>query len=154
MIRTTAFCAIALSLAVAGCGGGDDGGGGGPSKAEFIEEADAICAAAAEQAEPVIAESLPNPENPSPDQILDAVQAVIPIQRDTVARVAELERPEGDEDEIQEFVDKAEAGLDEAEKIQDPQAAVAVLQAADTPQDPFYEANQAAEQYGFRDCAE
>ena len=148
MIRPTALSALALTVGLAACGGDS-----GPSKAEFIQEADAICAAAAERAAPVIAESLPDPQNPTPAQLLDAIRAAIPIQRETIARVADLERPEDDEAEIQDYIDKAEAGLEEAEQIQDPQAAVAALEGADTPQDPFYEANQAAEEYGFDDCA-
>lgn len=139
--------AVLVATAVSSCGGDS-----GPSKAEFIEDADALCAEASRKAEPVIAEHLPDPQNPTPEQILGAVQAAVPIQRETIAKIADLERPEDDEDEIQNYIDKANEGLDEAEQIEDPQAAVSYIQLADTPQDPFYEANQAAEEYGLDDC--
>ena len=140
---------FAAALALAACGGDDA-----PSKSEFIEKADAICRENEERSEEIAREGLRNPENPTGREVLAILDRLVPVQRDAVGEIRDLEKPEGDEDEINEFLGKVDQALDEIEQIDHPRAALAALQANDTPQDPFREANDAAEDYGFDDCAE
>jgi hypothetical protein len=145
-----------VALALGACGDDDDDGGGdgGTTKAEFIEKADAICAAGEERSEQIARDGLQNPQNPTGEEILAILEELVPLQRDVIDDVRALETPEGDEDEINDFLDKAEQATDETEQIDDPSQALAMVQAADTPADPFHEANQAAADYGLKDCAE
>lgn len=149
MLQRRIVPALVVALSFAACGGDD-----GPSKDEFIQEADAICAEGEERAQEIVQSGFSDPQNPTAEEVLALIQKLVPIQRETIADVRELEQPEGEEDEINSILDQAEAATDEAAAINDPQQAVAAIQAADTPQDPFYEANQAAAEYGFDDCSE
>ena len=141
---------LAAALAISACGGDDSG----PSKAEFIEEADAICREGEERSQQIVATGFRDPENPTGEEVLALIQQLLPIQRETIADVRALEMPEDDEDQVNSILDQAEAATDEVAAIRDPQQAIAAVQAADTPQDPFYEANQAAADYGFDECSE
>ena len=150
--RTLLLLLSGVVLALAACGGGDDDGGA--TKSEFIEKADAICAESEEKSEQLVRESVADPANPKGSEVLEYIRAAIPIQRDTIEQIRDLEVPEGDEDRIDEFLDKAERATDEAEKVEDPQKALALIEASDTPADPFYEANKVAEDYGLEECSE
>jgi hypothetical protein len=153
MVKASVVSALTLAIAFSACGGDD--GGGGPSKAEFIEEADAICAEGSERAEQIAREGFSDPQNPTPEEVLAIVEQLIPLQRETTADVRALDKPEGEEDEINTLLDQADAATDRAEQeIDTPQEAVAVVQASDTPQDPFHEVNQAFAAYGFEACSE
>ena len=150
MLHRAVVPLLAAALAISACGGDD----GGPSKAEFIEEADAICRESEERSQQIAAAGFRDPQNPTGEEVLAIIEKLLPIQRETIADVRELEMPEDDEDEINSILDRAEAATDEVAAIRDPQQAMAAVQAADTPQDPFYEANQAAADYGFDECSE
>jgi hypothetical protein len=151
MLKRSAVSALMLAFAFSACGGDD----GGPSKAEFIEDADAICAEASARAEELARQGFSDPQNPTPDEVLAIVEQLIPLQRETTADVRALDKPEDEEDEIDSLLNQADAATDRAEQeIDTPQEAVAVVQASDTPQDPFYEVNQAFAEYGFEDCSE
>jgi hypothetical protein len=140
---------LAAVAFLAACGGDD-----GTSKSDFLEEADAICAEGEERAEQIVSEGFRDPENPTGKEVVALIQDLVPVQRETISDVRELDMPEGEEDEINSILDQAEAATAKAADIRDPQEALAIVQAADTPQDPFYEANQAAAEYGFDECAE
>ena len=150
MIRRLLLPAVAAVLLLLASCGGDSG----PSKDEFIEEADAICAEGLEQTQRLVATSFSNPQLPTAEEVLALVQQLVALNRDTVAEVRSLEMPEGDEDEINALLDMADQALDEASTVQDPRQAVAMVQSADTPQDPFYATNQAFARYGFDECSE
>jgi hypothetical protein len=141
-----------IALAFAACGGDDEDSG--PSKSEFIKQADSICADAEKQAEDIARQGFSDPENPKPQEVLDIIQDVIPVQRETLEKIRNLDKPEGDEDQIDEFLNEAEKATDEVAEISDPREAVTALQAEGTPDDPFYDANRAAEEYGLQTCAE
>ena len=151
--RILLLLATAAALAFAACGDDDDEGGG-TTKAGFIEKADAVCAEAEAKTEDIVRAKAENPAKPTPPEVLAVVKELIPVQRDTLAQIRDLEKPEGDEDQINEFLDKADAATDEVEQIDDPQQAVAAVEASGTRADPFYEANQVAEEYGLQKCAE
>ena len=147
--------AIVPSLAAAAFAISACGGDSAPSKTEFIEEADEICADASQRAEQIARAGFSDPQNPTAEEVLAIVEQLIPLQRETIADVRALEKPEGEEDEIDALLAQSDAATDSAEQeIDTPQEALAVVQASDTPQDPFYEANQALAEYGFEDCSE
>ena len=149
--RTLLILLTGVAFAFAACGDDDDGGA---TKSEFIEKADAICAEGEEKNEQLVRESVADPANPKGSEVLEYLRAAIPLQRDTIEQIRDLEKPEGDEDQINEFLDKVESATDEAERIDDPQKALALVEASDTPADPFYEANKVAEDYGLEECSE
>jgi hypothetical protein len=148
--RIVSLTLTACLLMLPACGGDD----GAPSKADFIEEADAICAEASEKSQQIALAGFENPENPTGAEVLAIFERIIPIQRRAVEDVRALEKPEGDADEIDAFLEQSEAALDDAAEISSPREAMAALESSDTPRDPFYEANRAAKRYGFEDCAE
>ena len=151
--RTLMLMLAGIVLAFAACGGDDDEDSG-PSKSEFIKQADTICADAEKQAEDIARQGLSNPENPQPQEVLDIVKDLIPVQRETLEKIRNLDKPEGDEDQIDEFLTQAEEATDEVEAIEDPREAVTLFDSQGTPDDPFYEADRSAEEYGLQTCAE
>jgi len=151
MLKPSVVTALTLAFAFSACGGDD----GGPSKSEFIEDADAICSEASDRAEELARQGFSDPQNPTPEEVLAIVEQLIPLQRETTADMRALDKPEGEEDEIDSLLNQADVATDRAEQeIDTPQEAVAVVQASDTPQDPFYEVNQAFAEYGFEECSE
>jgi hypothetical protein len=88
------FCLLAFGLAA--CGDDDDA----PSRQQFADRADEICADADASLESV-AEGAE-----SPDEIADAVDRVIEESEDALNRLSDLERPEGDAGETaEEFIE-------------------------------------------------
>lgn len=128
-------------FAVAGCG--DDGDGtetasGDPlSKEEFIAQADEICETGDAQIEQGALDLGPNPDA---DTLVTTV--IVPGTRTQVEQIRELVPPEGDEEQINEFLDTFDRGLDELEN--DP----STLAKAET----IAEARQIAAVYGFKSC--
>ncbi len=102
---STARVTVAALLAVAalaGCAGGNGDGGGGVTLEEFAQEADAICLDAQLEIEGI----------PPPLTIADVgpyAQRYAPALRDQIDRLRDLERPEGAEDTVEEFVDELDA---------------------------------------------
>jgi hypothetical protein len=140
---------LVIALALSACGGDD-----GTSKDDFIEEADAICRDGEEKAQELGREAFADPQNPTREEVLALLQDALPIQRDIIAQIRDLEKPEGDEDEIDAFLTEAEQATDQAAEIRDPQAAVAFFQATETPNDPFAEADRLAQEYGLEVCGD
>jgi hypothetical protein len=137
-----AALAIAIAaFAVAGCG--DDGdetetSSAEPlSKEEFIAQADEICESGDAEIEQ---QALDLGTGVDPDTLVTTV--IVPRTRDQVEQIRTLVPPEGDEDEINEFLDTFDRGLDELEN--DP----AILTKAET----IAEARKLASDYGFKSC--
>ena len=143
MLRTAALLSTAVLIA-AGCIGGDDDDSDAVTKEEFIESADAICAANDEQLE-AIGEDLPA------DATAEEIAALLldeamPLFREQIAELRALELPEDDAANLEELWDQLEASADEFEAAiaQDP---VAALQT-----DPFAEEYAFANEYGMQEC--
>ncbi len=129
-----AFAIVIAAFAVAGCGGDDDDT---DSKEEFIAQADEICESGDAEIEQQALEL-----GTGADENTLVTTVIVPGTRDQVEQIRALTPPEGDEDEIAEFLDTFDRGLDELED--DP----SILSKAET----IAEARQLATGYGFKSC--
>ena len=131
--------ALCASLGFAACGGGDDEDK--PTKAEYITQADAICKKGDEE---ILAEARKQfgTQDPTEEQVNSFTREVtipnIEKQRD---QLKELEKPEGDEEEL----DALWASLDKS---------IETVNNTDGPidQNAFAETNQKAQAYGMKEC--
>ena len=129
--------ALCASLALAACGGGDDDK---PTKAEYIAKADAVCKTADEKIQADAQKEFGN-QQPTPAQITKyQKEKVIPALEQQSDDLRGLDKPEGDEDELNalyDSLDKAIEGAKTAPTIDD---------------QTFADANKKADAYGFKEC--
>ncbi|HEX5929441.1 MAG TPA: hypothetical protein VFY48_08610 [Solirubrobacterales bacterium] len=141
--------AIAL-VALAGCGGSDDDGGEEAlTKVEFIEQGDAICTKAEDQAETEAEEFAEengfNLEKATDEELEEAVaEVLVPALGQQAEEIDALAAPEGDEETVEEIVVALEDGTADVED--DPSV---VFEGS-----PLKEASQLAKAYGFKVCGE
>lgn len=161
--RLIALLAAVLAIAaIAGCGGGDSDtetaapestpsaseGSGGPAltKAEFIEQGDAICKENQEEGEAelgaVIEEIGSEPSEEDQERVVTEV--VVPTLQASADGLRGLTPPEGEEDAVAEIVDGFDAAIASIEE--DP---VAALEG-----DPFADVNEKAIAFGLEVCGE
>ncbi len=140
------FAVVLLAVgAGAGCGGEDEE----PlTKAEYIEQGDAICKKAQEEVEKEVEEmfgDLGATEEPSEEQLTTLVEDVLkPNTEGQLSELRDLPPPEGDEDTLNGIYD----GVDEAlAKIEDDPK---ILLSGD---DPFEAPSEKAADYGFKVCS-
>jgi hypothetical protein len=118
--------AVALTVAVAGCGGDDEASASSITKAEFIKKADAICKQALEQAEVDFAALVKENETlleetkegtPAFEAIYPAVVNGIlaPTVEKEVDEIQALGAPEGDEAKVDAMLETLEGDLETAE---------------------------------------
>jgi hypothetical protein len=137
------FSAIAAAVALAlGVGCGDDEET--LTKAEFIEQADAICAAGNEELNSL------EPDfgaDKNPAEIVDSFvsEELVPVLQAEHDDIEALGAPEGDEAEVESLLASLQGAIDAAEE--DPMAFV-------ISDDAFAEADQAAEAYGLKECGQ
>lgn len=133
------------TLALAGCGENETKAAAEPSaltKAEFIKQADAICAASEARIEKLGSEIS---ENSSMEEITAFLEKkVIPELTSTVEKVRDLEPPKADADEVDAMLDALEA---EVAKVKETPIAI-------MGDDAFADANKLAADYGLTTCAE
>ena len=163
--RITVLVALALAagLIAAGCGDDDDetttaaatttetgatGATGAATgeplaKAEFVEQADQICAAGDKKIN-----AAPGPgQNPSDEDFEQfTTETLVPEIQAQIDGIRALTPPEGDEDEVTAILDAAQDAVDQLE--QDP----GVILEEGAGNDPFEEANQLAKDYGLKEC--
>lgn len=144
-MRTRFGFAAALTmtsaLAAAGCGSSDDG----PSKAEFVKQADALCAKGDKQIAVVAKKSFSGGQ-PSKTQVVAFVKdTAVPKTREEVHAIKKLDPPKGDEDKVNAITDAADAGL---QKLESNPALGAQQGAAD----PLAKASKLAKAYGLKKC--
>ncbi len=168
-ITTIAMVLVAI-LIVAGCGGGgsDDGGGNGNaggndagnadtttassiSKAEFIEEADAVCASAGKKAQAELASYLKDKgiegNKLNPQQTEDIAKEILaPVLQFQVDEIRALGAPEQDQLQIVSFLSEVEAAAKKAEK--NPTMAI------QSPDQLLGKARAIVAGYGFEVCAQ
>ena len=149
MPRTPLLPVLLLSLSsmLVACGGGEDSSSPEPeaeplSKAEFVEQADKICADGNQEIRTAAEEF---PAQPSDEEVTQfAEEVLVPNIQQQHDDIAALGAPEGDEDAVQAILDALQEGIDVVE--QDP----ATLLSSD---DPFGEASDLAEAYGLVECS-
>lgn len=146
MKRKVLCLVVGLGL-LAGCG---DEGEEPLSKAEYLEEAKAICREGNEELAQASREAFKDVEpgaEPSEEQLERyARDVVIPMVRDQVDRLRALPAPEGGADEVDEIYDAFERALDRIDE--DPTLLT------DNPNvfDLFKEADELSKKYGYAVC--
>jgi hypothetical protein len=142
---------VALAALVAGCGGGGDTTDETVTltKAEFIEQGDAICKEANEEneaeAEEFAEENGFTLEKASKDQLEEAVaEVLVPSLNQQMEELDNLGAPKGDEDQVEEIIVSVE---DAADEIEDDPGLVFEETTLD-------KSNKLAKAYGFKVCGE
>lgn len=154
-LLTAAVAAAALVMLVAGCGGGDDttdetsGETVTLTKAEFIEQGDAICKKgndqSEEEAEEFAEENDFTLEKASDEQLEEAVaEVLVPNLNQQAEEIDALGAPEGDEEQVEELVASLETAADE---IGDDPSLVFDGKVLEEPE-------ELAQDYGFKVCGE
>ncbi|MBM3667300.1 MAG: hypothetical protein FJW90_07445 [Actinobacteria bacterium] len=105
---------VSAALLAAGCGedgdGGGEGGGEELSKEEFVAQADEICA----EGDAKIDEGGKAFAGTTGGKVEELVGTVVaPGYRDQIAQLRELEPPADEADEVEEWLDTFEQGVDE-----------------------------------------
>jgi len=141
--------ALALGLALTGCGGSDGSDSDAKSDApaishdDFVEQANAICADANADLQAAGADLGTNPTQD--DLVAFISDTAVPNFQGQHDAIAELGVPEGHEDDVDALLDALQDGIDKV--TDDPDGAVS------PDVDPFQDANAAATELGLTDCA-
>lgn len=141
-----AVVVLALGVVVAGCGGaptetGADTARATITKADFIAQADRICAAGNEKIGE--AAGMNATERGQEEFTLDTF---LPAIQGEIDGVRALPVPAGDGEEITAFLDSAQNGLSEIQ--QDPSLSM------DPETNPLNDAGRLAKEYGFKVCGQ
>lgn len=135
---------LAMAAIATGCGGG---GSESLTKAEFVEQADAICKQSSNRIGKeyeAFAKSQAKETGLSPMQWTETgEQILLPNVQAQAEELRELAPPEADADEISRMLDTFDAAVEEGQE--DPKS----LFSANSP---LAEANELAREYGFEVC--
>jgi hypothetical protein len=147
-ISIALMLALAAALIAAGCGDGDGStsstAAGEPlSKAEFISQADQICAEGDAKIDEG-GQAFAGTAGEKVDELVGTV--IVPGYRDEIEQLRELTPPEGDEAEVEEFLNTFEQGIDALDQNPEQLAGGAALKT-------ITEARVLAFKYGFKSCA-
>jgi hypothetical protein len=160
MVIALLFSALAVVFSVGGCGDSEEDGSGDAAgttptigKAEFIKKADAICSRTSGK----IAETTSNAlakfaDDPAAlkEGMADVVPTLfVPRVEEEIAEIRSLGSPPGDEDQIDAFLNALQAVVDQAEE--DPEA-FARADFTSPAENPYQEADELADKYGFKKC--
>lgn len=131
--------AVAVGAVVAvGCGGDE-----GPSQEEFVQQAGAICERHTAPIREAAGRLLAGGELPDPREFMQLTQqTIIPELTAQVNELRQLEAPEGQSEEFQQFVEASAAARERI--AQDPRAL--------TNPSNFEQVNQQAQQLGLPEC--
>lgn len=122
------------------------------SKEDFLEQANAICKAGTAELEAALEELIASfgaGQEPTPDQISQVVlDEIVPNIRVQIDEIRDLEPPDELSDGVEEFLDEAQAAIDDLEE-----------KAKDDPttafdEDPFVEASAKADAIGLTECSD
>jgi hypothetical protein len=148
--RMAALAIGAVALLAAGCGGDDEEAAdttvGMPlSKADFIAQADAICADGEAAINQAAAEEFGTAQ-PSPEEGAAFVDdVVIPTLEDEANQIDELGPPNGDVEDVEEIVAGLRGAIEEVED--NPEG---VLDGS--AESAFADVNELAGDYGLKEC--
>jgi hypothetical protein len=150
MRKTTLLLAalLATSLIAAGCGDDEDegeDGGEALTKEEFIAQADALCTREDREVDQAAQRLGKNPSQAEQREFVTGTS--LPNIQGQIDGIRELGAPEGEEQQVTEFLDTAQAALDEAEANPD-------VFLGEQGQDPFAETRQLARELGLKQCAQ
>jgi basic membrane lipoprotein Med (substrate-binding protein (PBP1-ABC) superfamily) len=145
--------AAAILLIVAGCGGGSDSSSESSSitKAQFIKQADAICAKGNKENEAEFEKfakekGLSEKKEPTKAQQEEAISEIVgPGVQKQIEEIDALGAPEGDEGKIEAMIDAVEEGVEEIEE--NPAALV-------EGKNPLAKGSKLAKEYGLKTCGE
>lgn len=141
---TATLITAVMAGGLVACGDDDEG----PSKAEYIEEADAICARSDAETDKIFEEAFEDPEDPQPDEAQEALRKGLPVVNDALEDIKDIEKPKDDEEELDKWITATEAGittLEEASKT--PETSLTALVG-----EPFAESEKLADAYGMKTC--
>lgn len=147
------MAAVALTVGAVGCGG--DGDDEGPSKADYIEKADRVCADADPKLDEIWRTGGPKPDAKQAQAVLEALA---PEERKLLTELRAVEKPAGDQDEIDRMWAARERAVDEMEAAaRTPASALAYIESEDDGGEApgtgrFDEASRLAAEYGMADC--
>ncbi len=158
-MRPAAFLAILLSVGLVAAAYGSDEA---LTKAEYIEQGNAICADSNAQLDPIFEEVFADfPDEPTQQQLVEAVvgiaAGITPIIEAQLVDLRELAAPNEDEDTLELLFDDLEAVLVEINQLADDvaagdQAAIDLIESEEF--DPFADVTRRAVQYGLTVCGE
>ena len=136
-------------LLLAACGDEDSG----PSKAEYIERADAVCAKIDPKVDAALRSARANDDDPAIAQ--RGLQEALPHERQMLADLRALEKPDGDAEKIDRIWDARQKGVDAAQAAsRDPDAALAFITLEGDGDKVFNEYLAFAGEYGLVQCGE
>jgi hypothetical protein len=145
--------ATAILFIVAGCGGGDDSSSTSSSitKAQFIKQADAICAKGNKENEAEFEEfakekGLSESKEPTKAQQEEAISDIVaPGVQKQIEEIDALGAPEGDEGKVEAMIAAVEEG---AGKIEENPASLI------EGKNPLAKGSKLAKEYGLKTCGE
>jgi hypothetical protein len=136
---------VLVPLTLVACGGDDDKG---PSKADYIEKADAICKRSDTETNAIFEAAFEDPQDPQPDEAQAALEEALPVVKKDLQELKDLEAPEDDKTETDAIWTAIDAGIKTLEEASaDPDAALASLLS-----EPFAPGEKLAGEYGMKDC--
>lgn len=145
-IRALAVSAMAIMLVGVGCG---DSGSDSLSKAEFVEQGNAICKAGEEASNAGVTAFIKAESKKYPGNTLNKkgeekmiVEGAVPPIEKMVKELSELGAPSGEEKSVNAIITGFEEGIAEVKK----DTSVAFTG------DPFGKPNEAAKKYGLTSC--
>lgn len=141
---TMALLIAVMAGGVVACGDEDEG----PSKAEYIEEVDKICAKSDAETNRLASEAFEDPEKPQPDEAQAFLEQGVPVVQEAVEDIKEVEKPKDDEEKLEEWITATEAGVTSLEEAsQAPETSLTALVG-----EPFAESEKIADEYGMKEC--
>ncbi len=145
--------ALAFAAVAAGCGGNDDSDNTASlTKAQFLKQGNAICAAGNKEIEEEFEafnedghlDENQEPSDAEAEEIANTI--LIPSVSKQIDELRELGAPEGEEEKVDEILDAAEEALEEVED--DPESVVT------EGNGPFTDVNKMTREYGLTTCGE
>jgi hypothetical protein len=135
---------LAAALPAAGCGSSEDDA---LTKAEFIQQADAICKKAHDKFEKQFNQAFAGNPRPSQAELNKfAESTLVPGIQGEIDDVSALEPPSADEAEVNAIIDAVQGGVDRIKA--DPGVLSPKVEF-----DPQKKGQQLAKEYGMKECA-
>ena len=144
---------LAVALVAAGCGSSSSDTTASLTKAEFLKQGNAICAAGNKEINAEFEKFFKEKEfskkkQPTQAQLEEAAEEIaVPSIRKQIDGIRALGAPSGEEEQVNEIIDAAEEALEEAEE--DPAALV-----NEENGNLFAKANKLTNAYGLTACGE